>query len=66
MPGFDGSGPAGGGPLTGWGRGYCAQPLSRAEGVLPRAGRRRAMPRRGMRLGFGFGMGRGRGRRRWW
>jgi hypothetical protein len=24
MPGFDRSGPAGGGPMTGWGRGYCA------------------------------------------
>jgi hypothetical protein len=23
MPGFDGTGPAGMGPMTGWGRGYC-------------------------------------------
>ena len=26
MPGFDGTGPAGMGPMTGWGRGYCSAP----------------------------------------
>ncbi|MDD5196733.1 MAG: DUF5320 domain-containing protein [Candidatus Omnitrophica bacterium] len=31
MPGFDGTGPRGQGPLTGGGRGYCAVPLSAAE-----------------------------------
>ncbi|MDD4909655.1 MAG: DUF5320 domain-containing protein [Candidatus Omnitrophica bacterium] len=28
MPGFDGTGPQGAGPMTGGGRGYCAFPLS--------------------------------------
>lgn len=65
MPGFDGSGPAGGGPMTGWGRGYCVQPVSGAEGISPRAGRRRVRPRGRVRLGLGFGQGRGCGRR-WW
>ena len=23
MPGYDGTGPSGGGPMSGWGRGYC-------------------------------------------
>jgi hypothetical protein len=27
MPGFDGTGPAGQGPMTGGGRGYCAKPV---------------------------------------
>ena len=25
MPGFDGTGPGGRGPMTGWGRGYCSE-----------------------------------------
>jgi hypothetical protein len=29
MPGFDGTGPEGTGPMTGGGRGYCALPLRR-------------------------------------
>lgn len=28
MPGFDGTGPRGMGPMTGWGRGFCVVPLS--------------------------------------
>ena len=31
MPGFDGMGPRGMGPLTGGGRGFCAVPLSIPE-----------------------------------
>ena len=31
MPGFDGTGPAGRGPMTGWGRGYCVSPAHRAR-----------------------------------
>jgi hypothetical protein len=27
MPGFDGTGPRGLGPMTGWGRGYCLEPV---------------------------------------
>jgi hypothetical protein len=30
MPGFDGTGPRGMGPMTGGGRGFCAVPLPRA------------------------------------
>jgi hypothetical protein len=38
MPGFDGTGPAGRGPFTGRGEGYCAVPLDRA-GARPVVGR---------------------------
>jgi len=65
MPGFDGTGPQGGGPMTGGGRGFCG-PNSRG-GTYGNGGGR--MNRRGFRGypaqgrgrgGFGFG---GRGRR---
>jgi len=32
MPGFDGTGPQGQGPMTGGGRGYCVVPLSANRG----------------------------------
>ncbi len=48
MPGFDGRGPRGMGPMTGWGRGYCN----------PRAGAA------GFGYGAGPGFGRGGGRAR--
>jgi len=38
MPGYDGTGPAGGGPMTGGGRGYCAIPVGNFTG-RPRMGR---------------------------
>jgi hypothetical protein len=47
MPGFDGTGPAGGGPMTGWGRGYCNHTASH--------GLERSWPRRGVGLGYGRG-----------
>jgi hypothetical protein len=53
MPGFDGSGPNGKGPMTGGGRGYCVVPVSAAK--EPFSGFRR--------LGSNFGGGRGGGRR---
>ena len=37
MPGFDGTGPRGAGPMTGGGRGFCAVPVS--AGISPFAGR---------------------------
>ncbi|MGD8765748.1 MAG: DUF5320 domain-containing protein [Desulfobacteraceae bacterium] len=49
MPGFDGSGPAGGGPMTGWGRGLC-NPEGSYGFVRPWFGRT---------VGFGYGRGRG-------
>ena len=49
MPGFDGTGPIGMGPMTGGGRGFCAVPMK--DWRVPRGGR------------F-FGRGRGRGWRR--
>ncbi|HDR15608.1 MAG TPA: hypothetical protein ENN79_09055 [Desulfobacteraceae bacterium] len=49
MPGFDGTGPAGYGPMTGRGRGYCAPGYGGAF-------------RRGFGGGFGYGRGRGFGR----
>ena len=51
MPGFDGTGPGGGGSMTGWGRGYCN----------PGASYR--LERSGSRRGVDFGYGRGRGYR---
>lgn len=65
MPGFDGTGPRGLGPLTGGGRGFClpkilstpVQPVSTPK-AIPMYGRRRG--------GKGFrGRGRGMGRGRW-
>ena len=60
MPGFDGTGPMGAGPMTGGARGYC-NPAYAGCG----RGYGRGMGRgRGSRRGFGpgFGMGRGYGR----
>lgn len=50
MPGFDGTGPMGRGPMTGGGRGYCAIPMDSGAGELPNRG-------------FYGGRGAGRGRR---
>ncbi len=49
MPGFDGTGPQGAGPMTGGARGYC-NPATAGYA-----------PRYGMRPGYGRGLGRGRG-----
>lgn len=58
MPGFDGRGPEGRGPMTGGGRGYCAVPVN--DNVQrPRFGT-------GMRFGMGRGRGCGRGGGRGW
>ena len=56
MPGFDGTGPRGMGPMTGGGRGFC-NPYGPFYGTMPRYGS--AWGGRGG--GFGRGMGRGRG-----
>lgn len=55
MPGFDGTGPEGRGPLTGRGLGPCGsgRGFRRGHG-------------RGFGRGFGSGFGRGFGRRRFW
>ena len=81
MPGFDGTGPAGRGPMTGGGRGYCNPYVPRMPGVGPvRApywGSARAVspygfgrPHWGLGRGFfgrGLGRGWGLGRGRgWW
>jgi hypothetical protein len=71
MPGFDGTGPEGRGPMTGGARGWCDPRSVPDAGNAPyrrlhpafRAFRRvfgRGRPRWGMRAGL-----RGRGRRRW-
>ncbi len=54
MPRFDGTGPAGAGPMTGWGRGYCGTGFDRASG--PGFGHGQ-----GGGMGYGHGFGRGRG-----
>ena len=53
MPAGDGTGPAGRGPLTGRGAGYCA-----GMGIL---GYATQVPGRGLGMGWGRGWGRGRG-----
>ena len=56
MPGFDGTGPRGQGPLTGGGRGFCAVPMRGTGYYRPYGGRF-----------FGGGRGRGRGfRNQYW
>ncbi|MBW1695763.1 MAG: DUF5320 domain-containing protein [Deltaproteobacteria bacterium] len=60
MPGFDGTGPRGEGPMTGGGRGYCNPAWA---GYRPLYGRRFGYSRgyrgRGFRRGFGPGYGLG-------
>jgi len=59
MPGFDGTGPRGMGPMTGGGRGFCASPV---YGPRPGYGAGYGLPTWGGRCGrFGRGMGRGMG-----
>jgi hypothetical protein len=53
MPGFDGTGPAGMGSMSGWGRGFC-NPSRTAYGPTP-------VLRPGYR-GYGYGQGFGQGR----
>jgi len=77
MPGFDGTGPAGAGPMTGGARGWCSPYGVRYGGAYryPRAAypaygpyRRPfgfARPRVGLGWGVRGGWGRGRGRGRW-
>jgi hypothetical protein len=78
MPGFDGTGPMGQGPMTGGGRGFCAMPY-RVYGAYGYGMRARYNPSFGgyqfseRPIGgpiFGAGRGRvfggGRGFRRWW
>ncbi len=65
MPGFDGTGPMGAGPMTGGARGYC-NPAGAAntpfygQGYGPGYGRGYGRGR-GFGAGFGAGFGRGRG-----
>lgn len=54
MPGFNGTGPTGAGPMTGGGRGVCA---TDAPGFIAR------FVRRGMGIGRGQGLGLGRAAR---
>ncbi len=60
MPGFDGTGPGGMGPMTGGGRGFC-NPAGTSRGWFGRGGGRGF----GRGQGWGFGLGRGFGRRSW-
>jgi len=61
MPGFDGTGPRGMGPMTGGARGYCVVPGGAAPiGWGRRVGRAfggfgRGLGGRGLRRGLGFG-----------
>jgi hypothetical protein len=82
MPGFDGTGPMGQGPMTGGGRGFCAMPYRgygpyaygmrapyyTAPGGYPFYGSVFGAGRGGLPWGGGRGrvFGGGRGFRRWW
>lgn len=62
MPGFDGTGPRGMGPMTGGGRGFCNPYSPLYYGTWPSYGAGFGRPLRGGRGGwFGRGMGRGIG-----
>ena len=62
MPGFDGTGPWGEGPMTGGARGYCNPALVRTSPLYGRRfGYGRGYRGRGFRRGFGPGYGWGRG-----
>ncbi len=65
MPGYDGSGPRGGGPMTGGGRGMCNPENAEYRSQFVNAfGMGRGMGTgRGFRGGNTTGMGRGAGRR---
>ena len=63
MPGFDGTGPLGAGPRTGWGRGYCA-PGAGVGAAPARGGVLRGVGRGG--IPWGGGRGRCFGGRGWW
>ncbi len=39
MPAYNGMGPQGAGPMTGWGRGYCITYLNQGAGFVPGYGR---------------------------
>ena len=52
MPGFDGTGPRGMGPMTGGGRGFCAIPWTANRPAY--ATRRAAYPSYGMPLGMPY------------
>jgi len=62
MPGFDGTGPWGAGPMTGGGRGFC-NTAGAGRGWFGRGGGRGYG--RGYGRGRGFGFGRGFGWRAW-
>ncbi len=63
MPGGDGTGPMGMGPMTGGGRGFCAVPMRDWNGPF---GRRFFGRGRGRGWGRGGGFGRGLGWRHGW
>lgn len=70
MPGYDRTGPAGSGPMTGWRMGRCtnygqARPRMK-EGEAPTATEDDDLSFRGRNWGFGPGRGRGRGRGGGW
>ena len=58
MPGFDGTGPLGQGPLTGTGRGYCVVPLdSKRRALLKSHSKRKPTVIPGPRLYYSSRLG---------
>lgn len=68
MPGFDRTGPEGGGPMTGRGLGKCGRVKGASKSGLEQPTRAlpdtERFPRRGLGRGLGNGAGRGVGRGR--
>lgn len=62
MPGFDGTGPMGTGPLTGYGRGYCLGYAGAGMNFLPRLGAGGGRGRRCRYYAAGLPRWAGRGR----
>ena len=64
MPGYDGKGPEGKGPMTGRGQGYCSLPGEQvpAGSQQSNPGTLYGLGRGGLPRGGGRGFGRGRGR----
>jgi hypothetical protein len=66
MPGMNGTGPMGMGPMTGGGRGWCAVPLAMGGAAYGYPGALRGVGRGGLPWGGGRGRTWGGGRGRWW
>jgi len=66
MPGYDGTGPRGRGPMTGWGSGFCGMTTEEYEKLKKEHPEDYPNEDYPPRQGFGWGRGFGRGRGMQW